>query len=570
MFLRHSFLLACGLIAATPVILPAIQIMADTNRDGAINSSLDEAGKGTWQWSRGAVFLNNCDSDSDNGEPDHADSVVNGANDFQDLTSILLLRDAALNPASTVTLSVSSAASPYVRLFKRTGPTTAAAFTPGVSGNISTAEVIAGDVELLIEANSFATASWNGKVTVTVTTQPPVGSPVIDSVELRVAPWLLLSNLKSASEVYLREYVGQNDVMKAQLQAALPIVGATLVVCPGTAPYPSNNVWMQDAMEIGYTEKPGHRMNVVLKSNRGPSWPLSNYPKDTLLSPNYGWFQHSTYSSTRGSGNAPDGWLDWFGNLEVTPPIPGYPYGRVYYGQNPGTGNSLDPAIVSMINAQELQGPALPLDVGWLLIKHVDEIFCWVPTSSGGQKLLVPDTTLMYNLLDSWVTSGYGSQPMLRVYNSTETVSAFRNATSFRTANLNLQTNRINPVIEAAKTAWGLTEADIIRIPAAYYSNGGSYVPNMVNSLVLNGTIIVPEPHGPVLSGTDLLQQDFRNRLANAGVSLTVSFVDDQRYHKWSGNVHCATNAKREGFNPSIWSTLSPSTSLGEWSEHTN
>lgn len=557
---------ACAaLLASAPFNLFAVQLTADVDRDGALNPALDDLAEDAWLWERGAVFLNNNDSDLNSGEPDHADSVVNGASDFDDLARLLISQDSSLSPSATVTVSVSSASAPYVRLFVVNGQSSAVTITPGAVGNVSTGALIAGDVELLIEGNSYATGTWNGKVDVTVTVQPPSGLAQTDTVQLRVAPWLMLSNLQPADRVYLREYVGQNDAMKADLQTILPGVSASLVVSPGTDPYPSNNIWMQDAMEIGYSEMPGQRMSVVLKSNRSTSWPLSNYPKNSMLTPDFGWFQFSSYRSVAGSGNAPDGWLDWMGNLEITPPLPGYPYGKIYYGYNPATGNSFDPAIVALLNAQELQGPALAIDTGWLLIQHVDELACWVPTSSGGQKLLVPDTTLMYNLLDSWVTAGYSTVPMMTLYQPAETVGAFRNDSSFRTTNLNLQSNRINPAIETMKTAWGLSESDLIRIPAAYFSDGSSYVPNMVNNLVVNSSVYVPDPHGPIVSGQDLLQVDFQNRLSAAGVTLTVHFLDDQRYHKWSGNVHCATNTRREGFTPGIWADLTSPASVPDW-----
>lgn len=543
------------MLMAASVQAQQIRITADVNRDGSLDSFRDDANEDQWTWERGAVFLNNNDSDQDSGEPDHADTVVNGASDLEDLAPIRIDALSGFPDGTEITVSVDGEAEPYVRIFLDQTDTYAP-LNLNASGNISDVTDANSDTTLLIEANAFAHRNWDGLVDVTVTATPPGGTAVSDTVRMRVAPWLMLSNIQPASEVYFREYLGRNDVMKSQLQAILPGIGATLVISPDNAPYPNNNIWMQDAFEVGYTEMPGQRMNVVLKSNRGSSWPLSNFPKDSLLAADYGWFSIGSYRSTTGGGSAPDGWLDWFGNLEVTPPLPGYPYGRIYYGYNPDTGRSLDPEIVDMLNAQELQGPALALDTGWLLIQHVDEMVAWVPTAEGGQKILVPDTRVMYDLLDQWVTDGYSSQPMLRVYSSSETVGAFAGDSGFRNANLNLQQNRIEPMIDTLKTEWGLTEDDLIRVPSAYYSNGGAYVPSMVNALVLNGAILVSDPHGPEPDGTDLMQAYFEQSLIDAGVDLNVHYLDDWRYHTWSGNVHCATNARREGFTPDIWEAL--------------
>jgi hypothetical protein len=53
-----------------------VQIAADVNRDGKVEFRLDEKGKSRWTPERGAIFLNNNDSDQDTGAPDHADEVV--------------------------------------------------------------------------------------------------------------------------------------------------------------------------------------------------------------------------------------------------------------------------------------------------------------------------------------------------------------------------------------------------------------------------------------------------------------------------------------------------------------
>lgn len=554
--------LLAGLWLAAWQPAPAVDLRADTNRSGAIDHA-DEALEDTWSWQRGAVFLANCDADGGGPEPDHADAVVNGAADVADLAMLRLARIPELATEASVAIGVDAAAAPRVRIFLKQSDGTRVSIVPG-SGAVPAAQLRDADVELGIEANSFATGAWNGEALVTATASG-AGS---DSVRLRVAPWLMLSNLHDASEVYIRDYGTDNLAMKNQMAPVLSAAGAALVSCPSGGAYTSNDVWMQDAFEVGCTEMPGVAMSAVLQSNRGNTWNLGRFAKDEMMAPGFGWFGVGTYRPTYAGGSAPDGWLDWFGNLEVTPPLPGHPYGRVYYGWNPQTGQGLDPAIVAMIDAQQLQGPALALDTGWLLIQHVDEMICWVPTGTPGKcKVLVPDTGAMYALLDAWVQQGLSAEPMLRAYEPTETVGAFRNDAAFRTTNAALQESRIEPMIDAIKAAWGLGEADIIRVPSAYYANGEAYVPAMVNALVANGHIFVSDPHGPEPAGADLMQADFVARLAAADVPLQVHFVDDRRYHNWSGNVHCATNARRAGFSPSVWERES-APSVEAWALH--
>lgn len=538
---------------AARIACGAVLLTADVNRDGVLDPLTDSVGKAAWSWERGAVFLNNCDSDEGTRVPDHADERINGPEDLKDLAPLRISHIPQLPEGTTVTVTVDENSRSRVRVFAQTAPGVYSVVDLTRAGNLDAGLLRAGDVELRLEGKAFATREWNGRCRVTVEARPPLAPVESDTVELRVAPFLLLSNAMRGKALYLREYLGYNDVMKAQLATIVPAAGAQFVVCPdGNPPYPSNNIWMQDAMELGYTEMPGQAMAIGFPSNRGPSWPLSNYPEDFLLGPDFGVFRCGTYRPAQGRGSDPDGWLDWYGNLEVTPPLPGYPQGRIYYGRNPATGHSLNPEIVDMLNAQELQGPALALDAGWLMIKHVDEMICWAPAAEGGFRVLVPDTRVMYALLDKWYADGLSETPMLRVYHSTETVGAFRNDSSFRTSNLTLQTSRIDPMIEVIKSEWGLTEADLIRVPICYY-NGGAYVPSMINSAVLNGRLLVSDPHGPIVGGKDLLREAFIGLLREAGVELEVHFLDDRRYHTWHGNVHCATNVLREGFSPSIW-----------------
>ena len=58
-----------------------VEIAADTDRDSQVDFQKDRMGKNSWTPERGALFLNNNDSDLDAQTPDHADDVVNGAAD---------------------------------------------------------------------------------------------------------------------------------------------------------------------------------------------------------------------------------------------------------------------------------------------------------------------------------------------------------------------------------------------------------------------------------------------------------------------------------------------------------
>lgn len=94
-----------------------IFMVADTDRDGQVDFELDRLGADTWTQERGAVFLNNCDSDQNTGKPDWADSVVNGEEDLKDLALIKVRKIQNLPLDSQVSISVNEASKRWVRFF---------------------------------------------------------------------------------------------------------------------------------------------------------------------------------------------------------------------------------------------------------------------------------------------------------------------------------------------------------------------------------------------------------------------------------------------------------------------
>ncbi|NIM58318.1 MAG: hypothetical protein GTO16_05160 [Candidatus Aminicenantes bacterium] len=530
-----------------------VQIVADVNRDGKVEFEADYEGKNKWAPERGAIFFNNNDSDQNTKTADHADAVVNGPEDLRDLAVLRVKKIPDLPKDSRVVISVDDASLDRVRVFLKDADNDYRLFNLKAEGNIDPELLRQKDLELRIEANSYADKSWSGETEVTVTVKSPTEETKSDSVRMKVAPFILLSNLNKGIALYAREFPGRNEAFIKSLSEIVPQAGAELVVVPAGEPYNPRCIWLQDTLEIGYSEMPGQKMNVVLKANRGRS--LDNYPKDGLLGPDFGWIQVGTFREKYGQGRGGNGWLDWYGNLEVTPPLPEYPLGRIYYGYNPDGPKeaSLNPEIVAMLEAQGVQAPALKLDTGWLLIKHVDEVISFVPSGESERpyKVLVVDTDAMITLLEKWVKDGYGEAPMLDLYSKKATVSSFAKNKELINLNHSLQKERIEPNIQILKKELGLREEDFIRVPLLFDKYGVSVVPNMVNSTILNGHILIVAPNGPVIDGKDQLEEEMRNLLS--GLPLKPHFIDARQYHKWGGEVHCATNVRREGFRTPWW-----------------
>lgn len=529
-------------------------VSADTNRDGTVDFEDDLIRRDTWTAARGAIFLVNNDSDDNSRVPDWDDDVVNGNADLLDMAVVRVAAIPELAADARLTMTVDNTSAPLVRLFLRDAQGNYAMVTPGVAGNLPTELARNEGIELRLEAKSYATPTWDGRCTITVTLRNSDGTETTDAVQLRVAPFLMLAGTQRATIIYARDYPTRNEAFMESLRTLVPQAGATFQVVPADAPYPAYNIWLQDTMEVGYHAMPGHSMPVVLRANRNK--PLDNYSRDVMMSPDFGWIQWGRYRAAFGAGDGGDSWLDWYGNLEATPPIPGYPLGRVFYGVSGA--NSLNPEVVAMINAQEVQGPALGLDVGWLLIKHVDEMVSFIPSGVESEefpiRVIVPDTTLAIGILEQLAQQGKGSTRIFPRFEQNMTVASLLADQSRINYNRTLQANRINPMIQKIIAEFKLPESAYIRVPALYNLDGSSLMPNLVNSLVLNGIFVAPMPDGPVVDGKDVFEEDLRQRLSAYPVE--VHFIDDWRYHTWSGNVHCGTNATREPYAMSWWDAL--------------
>ena len=286
---------------------PEVNLAADVDRNGRVSFRADDRGEDTWNASRGAIFLNNNDSDQNSGEPDNADAVVNGESDLMDLALLRLKKIPRLPADGTVTISVDEASVDRIRLFCRESTGGYNQLDLEAGGMLDPSILSSSDVELRIEAKSYADRSWNGQTVVTATVTIPGDMEASDSVRLRVAPFILLSNLHVGKTLYVRDYPGENETFLAQLGELVPAAGAILVVIPAGEPYRERSIWCQDAMEIGYTEIPGHHMSVVLKANRNIA--LDNYPKDGMLGPDYGWISCGSYRPELRERRLGNNWL---------------------------------------------------------------------------------------------------------------------------------------------------------------------------------------------------------------------------------------------------------------------
>ena len=104
---------------------------------------------------------------------------------------------------------------------------------------------------------------------------------------------------------------------------------------------------------------------------------------------------------------------------------------------------------------------------------------------------------------------------------------------------------------EQLKRELNLEDSDFVMLPALF-QEGMAVIPNAVNSVVVNGHLLVPKPLGPQLNEQDGFEQAIREALAECNVR--VVFIDSwDAYHTSGGEVHCGTNAFRRLRDPAWW-----------------
>ncbi|MBL8602034.1 MAG: hypothetical protein JNK72_08925 [Myxococcales bacterium] len=549
--------------------LPAFRVLVDSNRDGEVNDQ-DFATRGAFSASHGAVFLANVDDDDEDHAVDAEDDAVNGEADAADLARIRTAPWPAVPAGASGAVTVEHQGDTLVRLFRRTGEGFER-FDPATM-QLTEAELRAG-VELGIESTDFPTEAWDGTVTVRVAVTQASTALADDQVTLRVAPWVIDNSIHQTEHVYGPIATGVRpavvffrDLETATLSDTMLLEGINTL---RTEYHPNRlegpDVWMQDIMEFGWTSMPGpggrHAMHVVLRSpNR--QRPMALFTTNEYLGPDRGYVWKS--APARDNGRTHDVSLDSFGNLELVPPYPGRPMGRLYHGSV--TARSSDISLRAFLNAQGVQGPPMLVDTSWLTVGHVDEFMSFIPANTPrGWKLLWASPREGRALLQRYADQGETQANALlfegmRWYypedspNFGTTYPAQRRLSAvLADADLMAFNQRIQGILDGLREdlqrETGLTDAEIIEMPFLFWDGdgggAGAYMPGTVNLLRYGSSVVVARPHGPVnADGEDIVELDLIERLRPDGV--TVHFAEQwDLLHAALGEVHCGTNAVR-------------------------
>ncbi len=495
------------------------------------------------------IIIPNVDDDNGDGLADAAAEVKNGTADDEWL-QILVKPGAALAEGAVLRVEISEPWDQYARVFL--GDSTGSRFRliQGPTA-IKPEEMTRKGVRIAVETSDFADAGRSPSFGLKARFETKDGQPISEeTIACTVAPFLVSCCLDPVDSIHVVK-TKLTERFVSDLEPLVRVAGAELKIFDDAA-LPEHDIWIQDATEIGYAAGGDRVMHVTLHGNRGEK--LDDLFAERSLGEDFGVIRKGNY---RGESAE---WIDWFGNLEVSPPVVvgdrKYPKGRVYAGTQDV--RAMHPAVIAFLEAQGIQTPLLWLDTSWLVIGHVDETVSWVPSKVGRPfRMLIPSTRLAVEILAKAEKDAPGGMVNRGTKRDRDKPGDYERPVADTLKDKALMAaqefvqKKIDGVRQTLQKELGIADADIIEIPVLFGTSmerfKGRYdawTTNMVNSLLIGDTFIVPDPHGPLVNGRDVLLQAVKDRLEPIGCKV-VAVDNFYPYHRWAGEVHCGTNATR-------------------------
>ncbi len=495
------------------------------------------------------VLIPNVDDDDGDGVPDgSAPPLAVGLDD--DVLQVRVFPGAKLPEGAVVRAEIAEPWASSARAFVLTASPDGLRYVP-TPVEVDRREFRKKGLVIGLEAADFASPDRPPTIEVKVVFSTREGRTLReDEIVCGVAPFLLSSCLDPAEEV---QVVGTKETWPfvRGLEPLVVAAGARLEVVEGAA-IPDHDIWMQDAVEIGTATDGSRLMHVALHGIRGRE--LDAAVAKRKLGRDFGVVKKGDFRGRQAE------WIDWYGNLEVSPPVTvdgrAFGNGRFYAGtQNE---RAMHPEIVAFLEAQGAQGPVLWLDTSWLVIGHVDETVSWVPSRVGTPfRMLVPSPRLAVEILRKAERDAPGGILNRGARREGDRPGEFERPVAEALADRRLMAaqevvqGKIDAVRRALQEGLGVADADIVEVPVLFNSDRiwfpGRYFSetvNMVNGLLLGNDYIVPDPRGPLVDGKDVLLQAVKDRLEPLGCRV-VPLDCFHPYHRGGGEIHCGTNATR-------------------------
>ncbi len=192
---------------------------------------------------------------------------------------------------------------------------------------------------------------------------------------------------------------------------------------------------------------------------------------------------------------------------------------------------------------------------------------CEIPTSGAFGDLVWSDPDEAWAVLDAMDPSTCLPRWAGRQNHGYDTVGDLVGDRGLRDLNEELVADQLDPLLDQLRAEWGLTEDEIVRIPALFEEAAGcrgrvaALIPGMANLVVVTPQggpthVFTADPFVRATLGDqsgDPVIQRVRDLFPPA---IELHFVDDwETYHLALGEVHCGTNVLRTPTHD-WWSTL--------------
>ena len=397
--------------------------------------------------------------------------------------------------------------------------------------------------------SAAAQKAWPRAFTVEISTNSK-NSPRL-RVPFRVAPYVIPSALEPVDELLIVSQPVTDDAVRSVREFAARtrvklVVDEVDEMC---------DQWMQDTIEPGLFAFPTARGIgqasaglTGLRKGSGPSAAMLDQQVAMWLR------DRGVVTVAPGIPRKNARWNDWYGNVEATPPHTDrqgrrFPYGRVITGKQHEL--TMHPGVLKFLEAQEVQWPPIVVDTSWLAIGHVDEVVNFVPAKSKtGFRVLLPSPKAGRAMLKALLAKGLEQEPVFDGTEDKMTLGELWMKIAQTTENLAID-EAVSRLREQLKLELNLEETDFVMVPALF-QGGLAVIPNAVNSVVVNGHLLIPKPLGPRLDEKDGFEQAIC--VALAGCDVQAVFIDSwNAYHVSGGEVHCGTNTFRRLRDPAWW-----------------
>ncbi|XP_037354834.1 protein-arginine deiminase type-6 isoform X1 [Talpa occidentalis] len=432
-----------------------------------------------------------------------------------------------------------------------------------------------------VEAIEFPSADFSGLISYSVSLVEesqdlsiPETLVYKDTVVFRVAPCVFMPSTQMPLEVYLCRELQLQGFVQSVMDLSEKSNSQVASVYEDTSRL---GRWLQDEMAFCYTQAPHKTISFLLDTPRVLK--LEDFPMKYSLSPGVGYVTRLTKDHRVAS-------MDSIGNLMVSPPVKvkgkEYPLGRILIGSSfypSKEGRDMSKALRGFLYAQRVQAP-VELFSDWLMVGHVDEFLCFLPTrdkreGEKGFRLLLASPSSCYKLFQEKQKEGYGDTVLFEEVRDDQLLSNGREAYTINQLLADEDMRKQNDYVEKCinlnrellKRELGLVERDIVDIPQLFcleqLTNVPSsqqtgklfarpYFPNLMQMIVLDKNLGIPKPFGPQIKGACCLEEKICQLLEP--LDFTCTFIDDfDCYLTDIGDFCACANIRRVPFAFKWW-----------------